>query len=168
MGLFDIFKKKKTKKIDELHKILDLIVKKELIFPDSKFETLKIDITQSVEFVEKANEAHDTLDKIRNSHPLLVGVIKGYHPYPGNALMAVVEWPVYEKSKKTYVTDCVLVSEKTDSKTILLPAPGSWIYFRELGEMTDEKDKINRNYAIAETHLSKELLNTIIKKNNLK
>lgn len=166
MGIFDIFKNKKTDNENEFHKILDKIIKKKLNFPVTKFGSLLIDVEQNIEFTKRSNEQFELLSSIQKDNQEKIGIIKGYHPDPkslGDSLMAVVEWPVYGKAKKTYVTDCTLISQAEGLKKIILPASGSWINFIEIADKIKGSDGNKRNYALAVTHLTKESVMMAVK-----
>ena len=162
MGLFDIFKKRKS----DLVEIIDLLAKNKIIIPKVKLDTLQI--TQE-EFYEYSEAHHKNFKATRlldeKNQPTLVGVIVGYHPYPKNIatrLTAVVEWPAYEKSEKTFVVDCTFLAKNPTSRTLTYPTEGTWIDFRETGEAEDTDGK-TRTYGIAESIFDPEFLKAVLK-----
>ena len=162
MGIFDIFKKRKS----DLIEILDLLAKNKITIPKVKLNTLKI--TQE-EFYEYSEVRHKNFKATRlldeKNHPSLIGVIVGYHPYPKNIttrLTAVVEWPAYEKSERTFVVDCTSLGKSPTTRSLTYPIDGTWIYFRETGEAEDTDGK-TRTYGIAETIFDPELVKAALK-----
>ena len=143
MGLFDIFKKKKSE------------IPKNLTIPKPKFISEEMSFDEYKEIVTHTNKSFKILRMIQKKNKFMVGRINGYHPYPKdniNKFYAVVDWPVHEKTKKNFVVDTTFLVKLDSNKSghIIYPDEGTWINFYETGTYKDT-DGIARTYGIADT-----------------
>jgi hypothetical protein len=159
--IFNFFKKEES----DLVKIITLIKSGNLQEPKKKDKTIKLSREEFILYSNHRHEIFKTTEMLpEDKHPSLYGVIVGYHPYPKDiitALTAVVEWPCYEKSKKTFVVDCSLLA-RGSSPNLTYPGEGTWIIFRELGK-TKDADGTIRAYGMADTVFSSQLINIALK-----
>jgi hypothetical protein len=163
--IFNFFKKDKKK--SDIIETVSRIESGQLKAP--KINQLNIKLTQE-EFRQYSDRHHDNFKTTemlpKDKHPTLLGVIRGYHPCAKNitsSLMAVIEWPVYKKSERTFVVDCTLLGKTSGGSNLTYPGEGTWIFFRELGEQKDT-DGILRTYGIAETIFTEQLIQLALKK----
>ena len=106
---------------------------------------------KTTELLSKKDQAGD---------PPMLGIIVGYHPFPKDivtTLMAVVEWPILSKTKKTFTVNCTMLGKTptATNDTLTYPGEGTWIFFREISEGKDDDGK-TQAYGIAETVFSPE------------
>jgi len=156
MGVFDIFKKKKSSD-DEF---INSLARSEIKVPKEKLHKIKITHKQFLEYSEDRHKNFKTTEllskKDQVGDPPMVGVIVGYHPHPKDivtTLTAIVEWPVLKQTEKTFVVNCTCLGRTPTTNNLTYPAEGTWIFFRKIGEGKDEDGKM-RTYGIAETVFS--------------
>lgn len=156
MGLFDIFKKKKNKKNLD---ISDLIKNDLIKVPEVKFDKIRINDDQLNEYVKDSGDNNKLLRTLpEKDFPSLGGKIVGYHPHPKNfvtSMYAVVEYPIIGEVQKSFVVNCSGIA-KTQLGHLLLPKKGTWILFKDLGEMKDIDEK-SRSYGLADLVMSQSL-----------
>jgi len=162
--IFNFFKKEKNK--SDTVEIISRIESGQLKAPKVRDNIIKLTQEEFHKYSDKHHENFKFTETLpKDKYPTLIGVIEGYHPYVkdiGSLLMAVVEWPVYKKSERTFVVDCTLLGKTSGGSNLTYPGEGTWIFFRELGEKKDT-DGILRKYAIAETIFTEQLIQLALK-----
>jgi hypothetical protein len=162
--IFNFFKKEKNK--SDTVEIISRIESGQLKAPKVRDNIIKLTQEEFHKYSDKHHENFKFTETLpKDKYPTLIGVIEGYHPYVkdiGSLLMAVVEWPVYKKSERTFVVDCTLLGKTSGGSNLTYPGEGTWIFFRELGEKKDT-DGILRKYGIAETIFTEQLIQLALK-----
>jgi hypothetical protein len=162
--IFNFFKKEKNK--SDTVEIISRIESGQLKAPKVRDNIIKLTQEEFHKYSDKHHENFKFTETLpKDKYPTLIGVIEGYHPYVkdiGSLLMAVVEWPVYKKSERTFVVDCTLLGKTSGGSNLTYPGEGTWIFFRELGEQKDT-DGILRTYGIAETIFTEQLIQLALK-----
>ena len=162
MGLFDIFKKKKNKKNLD---ISDLIKNDLIKVPEVKFDKIDMNSAELDEYVKDSRDNSKLLKTLpEKDFPSLGGKIVGYHPHPKNfvtSMYAVVEYPIIGEVQKSFVVNCSGIA-KTQLGHLLLPKKGTWILFKDLGEMKDT-DEESRSYGLATLVMSQSLFDMFSK-----
>ena len=143
--LFDFFKKKPK-------------IPKNLKIPKPTFITEQMPFDEYKKTVlAQSNDCFKVvmLKSKDKNNMFMVGRIYGYHPHPKDNIekfMAIVNWPMNEKTKRSFIIDTtLLVKPHKDKKDhIIYPAEGTIVNFWHVGGEV-ETDNISREYGIAHT-----------------
>ena len=170
MGIFDIFKKKKKKKDKKNLDVTDLIKNDLIKVPEVKYDKIKINDDKLNEYVKDSGDNNKLIRTLpENDFPSLGGKIVGYHPHPKNfisSMYAVVEYPIIGEVEKSFAVNCSGIA-KTQLGYLLMPKKGTWILFKDLGEMKDT-DEVARSYGVATLVMDQKLFDMFSRAAKLK
>ena len=168
MGIFDFFKKKK--KSNNNLDISDLIKNDLIKVPEVKYDQIEINRDQLNEYIKESSENNKLLQTLpEKDFPSLGGRIVGYHPYPKNFISnmyAVVEYPIIGEVQKSFVVNCSSIA-RTKIGYLLLPTKGTWILFKDFGEIKDVDGKA-RSYGLATLVMSQSVFDMFSKAAKMK
>ena len=160
--MFNFFKKKES----DIIEIVKLLGKNKIKVPNPKYTKTKISREDFYKLSDRSHENFKATELLKDKGcKPLIGVIVGYHPAPKDiytAMTAVVEWPVYKKSEKTFVVDCSSLGKISGVYDLAYPREGTWIWFVETVKAKDT-DKKTRTYGIAEIVFEPKVLQSALK-----
>ena len=81
-------------------------------------------------------------------------------------MYAVVEYPIIGEVEKSFAVNCSGIA-KTQLGYLLMPKKGTWILFKDLGEMKDT-DEVARSYGVATLVMDQKLFDMFSRAAKLK
>ena len=168
MGIFDFFKKRK--KNNKNINITDLIKNDLIKVPEIKFDKIDMNSDQLNDYIKDTSKNSKLLRTLpERDFPSLGGKIVGYHPYPKDfitSMYAVVNYPIIGQVQQSFVVNCSGIA-KLESNHLLLPAEGTWILFKDLGENKNTNGEI-RSYGLATLVMDQKLYDLLLQGSKLK